>query len=91
MIGNVVWADFCRLIFAAWWLALGHLVTAILLAVTIAGIPFAWGTPEPRRTGAVANWVDDQTKAGCSLTRTPVREVNPIFLGRTFLRTRMRE
>jgi uncharacterized membrane protein YccF (DUF307 family) len=37
VIGNVVW-----LVFAGWWLALGHLVTAILLAVTIVGIPFAW-------------------------------------------------
>jgi len=34
---NVVW-----LVLAGWWLALGHLVTAILLAVTIIGIPFAW-------------------------------------------------
>jgi uncharacterized membrane protein YccF (DUF307 family) len=37
VIGNVVWR-----VFAGWWLALGHLVTAILLAVTIVGIPFAW-------------------------------------------------
>jgi len=37
VIGNVVW-----LVFAGWWLALGHLVTAILLAVTIVGFPFAW-------------------------------------------------
>jgi uncharacterized membrane protein YccF (DUF307 family) len=36
-IGNLIW-----LVFAGWWLALGHLVTAILLAVTIIGIPFAW-------------------------------------------------
>ena len=36
-IGNIVW-----LILAGWWLALGHLVTAILLAITIIGIPFAW-------------------------------------------------
>jgi uncharacterized membrane protein YccF (DUF307 family) len=36
-IGNLVW-----LVFAGWWLALGHLVTAVLLAVTIIGIPFAW-------------------------------------------------
>jgi uncharacterized membrane protein YccF (DUF307 family) len=36
-IGNVIW-----LILAGWWLALGHLITAILLAVTIIGIPFAW-------------------------------------------------
>jgi uncharacterized membrane protein YccF (DUF307 family) len=36
-IGNLIW-----LVFAGWWLALGHLITAILLAVTIIGIPFAW-------------------------------------------------
>jgi uncharacterized membrane protein YccF (DUF307 family) len=29
-------------VLAGWWLALGHLITAILLAVTIVGIPFAW-------------------------------------------------
>ena len=37
IVGNIVW-----LLLAGWWLALGHLVTAILLAVTIVGIPFAW-------------------------------------------------
>jgi uncharacterized membrane protein YccF (DUF307 family) len=37
VIGNIVW-----LVLAGWWLALGHLVTAVLLAVTIIGIPFAW-------------------------------------------------
>ena len=37
MIGNLIW-----LVLAGWWLALGHLVTAFLLAVTIIGIPFAW-------------------------------------------------
>ena len=36
-LGNIVW-----LVLAGWWLALGHLVTAVLLAVTIVGIPFAW-------------------------------------------------
>ncbi len=36
-LGNIVW-----LVLAGWWLALGHLVTALLLAVTIIGIPFAW-------------------------------------------------
>jgi uncharacterized membrane protein YccF (DUF307 family) len=36
-VGNLIW-----LVLAGWWLALGHLVTAILLAVTIVGIPFAW-------------------------------------------------
>jgi uncharacterized membrane protein YccF (DUF307 family) len=37
LLGNIVW-----LVLAGWWLALGHLLTAILLAVTIIGIPFAW-------------------------------------------------
>jgi uncharacterized membrane protein YccF (DUF307 family) len=37
LIGNVIW-----LILAGWWLALGHLLTAIALAITIVGIPFAW-------------------------------------------------
>jgi uncharacterized membrane protein YccF (DUF307 family) len=37
LIGNIVW-----LVLAGWWLALGHLIAAILLAVTIIGIPFAW-------------------------------------------------
>ena len=34
MLGNVIWV-----IFAGWWLALGHLVTGIALCVTIIGIP----------------------------------------------------
>jgi uncharacterized membrane protein YccF (DUF307 family) len=37
VIGNIIW-----LILAGWWLALGHLVTAIVLFVTIIGIPFGW-------------------------------------------------
>ena len=37
LLGNIIW-----LVLAGWWLALGHLITAILLAVTIIGIPFAW-------------------------------------------------
>jgi uncharacterized membrane protein YccF (DUF307 family) len=36
-LGNLIW-----LILAGWWLALGHVITAILLAVTLIGIPFAW-------------------------------------------------
>ncbi len=36
-IGNIIW-----LVFAGWWLALGHVITAVLLAITIIGIPFAW-------------------------------------------------
>ena len=37
MLGNIIW-----LVLAGWWLALGHLVTAFLLMLTIIGIPFAW-------------------------------------------------
>jgi uncharacterized membrane protein YccF (DUF307 family) len=37
LIGNIVW-----LVLAGWWLALGHLIIAVLLAVTVIGIPFAW-------------------------------------------------
>ena len=37
VLGNIIW-----LVLAGWWLALGHLIVAVLLAVTIIGIPFAW-------------------------------------------------
>jgi uncharacterized membrane protein YccF (DUF307 family) len=37
VVGNIVW-----LVLAGWWLALGHLIAAVALAVTIIGIPFAW-------------------------------------------------
>lgn len=36
-LGNLIW-----LVFAGWWLALAHLLTAVMLAITIVGIPFAW-------------------------------------------------
>jgi uncharacterized membrane protein YccF (DUF307 family) len=37
LVGNLIW-----LVLAGWWLALGHLITAFLLAITIIGLPFAW-------------------------------------------------
>ncbi|HEY4856810.1 MAG TPA: YccF domain-containing protein [Xanthobacteraceae bacterium] len=37
IVGNIIW-----LVLAGWWLALGHLIIALLLAITIIGIPFAW-------------------------------------------------
>lgn len=37
LIGNVVW-----FVLAGWWLALGHLFSAVALAITIVGLPFAW-------------------------------------------------
>jgi uncharacterized membrane protein YccF (DUF307 family) len=36
-LGNLIW-----LVLAGWWLALGHLIMAVLFAITIIGIPFAW-------------------------------------------------
>jgi uncharacterized membrane protein YccF (DUF307 family) len=35
LVGNVLWV-----ILAGWWLALGHIVTGLILCVTIIGIPF---------------------------------------------------
>ena len=34
VVGNILW-----FVLAGWWLALGHLVTGILLCLTIIGIP----------------------------------------------------
>ena len=36
-IGNVIW-----LVLAGWWLALIHVLAAIVLGATIIGLPFAW-------------------------------------------------
>lgn len=37
VLGNLIW-----LVLAGWWLALGHLISAVLMALTIIGLPFAW-------------------------------------------------
>ena len=37
VVGNILW-----FVLAGWWLALGHLITAFGLAITIIGLPFAW-------------------------------------------------
>jgi uncharacterized membrane protein YccF (DUF307 family) len=34
LVGNIIW-----IVLAGWWLAVGHLVTGLLLCVTIIGIP----------------------------------------------------
>jgi len=39
VVGNVVW-----IVLFGWWLALGHLVAGVLLAITIIGIPLAVGS-----------------------------------------------
>src|SRR5215471_6956732 len=48
VLGNLVW-----LVLAGWWLAVGHLVTAIMLGVTIIGLPFAWAH---LKLAAIALW-----------------------------------
>jgi uncharacterized membrane protein YccF (DUF307 family) len=48
VLGNIVW-----LVLAGWWLALGHLVTAIILAFTVIGLPFAWAH---MKLAALALW-----------------------------------
>ncbi|MCC6915028.1 MAG: YccF domain-containing protein [Rhodospirillaceae bacterium] len=37
LVGNIIW-----FVLAGWWLALGHLFWAIVLGITIVGLPFAW-------------------------------------------------
>jgi uncharacterized membrane protein YccF (DUF307 family) len=39
VIGNVLW-----ILLFGWWLALGHLVAGVMLAITIIGIPLAAGS-----------------------------------------------
>lgn len=36
LIGNIIW-----IVLFGWWLALGHLVSAVAMAITIVGIPLA--------------------------------------------------
>jgi uncharacterized membrane protein YccF (DUF307 family) len=38
VIGNVIW-----ILLAGWWLALGHLITGVLMCLTIIGIPLGLG------------------------------------------------
>ena len=37
VVGNIVW-----FVLAGWWLAMAHVITAVMLAISIIGIPFAW-------------------------------------------------
>jgi uncharacterized membrane protein YccF (DUF307 family) len=38
VIGNILW-----LVLAGWWLALGHIITGVVLCITIIGIPLGLG------------------------------------------------
>ncbi len=65
VIGNIVW-----LLFAGIWLAIGHILTAFGLAITIIGIPFAW---QHLKFGGLAIWpigkavVDREDRVGSPL------------------------
>lgn len=89
-LGNVVW-----FVVAGWWLAIGHVVTAIALAVTIVGIPFAWAnlklvpvslTPLGRRIVDVDQGADPRS-FGVAPRSAPVQPapVQPAPSGRTEL------
>ena len=57
IVGNIVW-----LLLAGWWLALGHLVTAILRR-DHRGHPVRLGAPEACRSGAMADRESDRAGA----------------------------
>lgn len=63
LIGNLIW-----LVLAGWWLALGHLVSALMLAVTIIGLPFAWAHLKLAR---LALWPIGQSLAPLPLPTRP--------------------
>jgi uncharacterized membrane protein YccF (DUF307 family) len=67
LLGNIIW-----LVLAGWWLALGHLMTAILLAVTIIGIPFAWAH---LKLAGIALWPIG--KVIVAVDDTPLRHPRP--------------
>ena len=48
LLGNIIW-----FVLAGWWLAIGHLVSAVACAVTIIGIPFA---VQHVKLGVLALW-----------------------------------
>jgi uncharacterized membrane protein YccF (DUF307 family) len=62
-IGNVVWLILC-----GWWLAIGHLVTALLLAITIIGIPLAVAS---LKMAGRALWPYGRMTARCRPTPSP--------------------
>ena len=71
LLGNIIW-----LVLAGWWLALGHAITAVLLAVTIIGIPVRVGAPEASRPRALADRQDDRAgrRHGAAIRTTVVTD-----------------
>lgn len=60
-LGNLIW-----LVLAGWWLALGHVVAAIGLAITIIGLPFAWAH---LKLAGFALWPIGRTLVDADLSR----------------------
>jgi uncharacterized membrane protein YccF (DUF307 family) len=70
MIGNLIW-----MVFAGWWLALAHVVTAFFLAITIIGIPFALGASQACPARIVADRPSGRADLrGCEATWAEARE-----------------
>jgi uncharacterized membrane protein YccF (DUF307 family) len=65
---NVIW-----LVFAGFWMALGYLVAAILLAITIIGLPFA---KQSLKLGRYALW-----PFGRALIQSPTRSKSLSVVG----------
>lgn len=60
-LGNIIW-----FVLAGWWLAIGHVVAAIGLAITIIGLPFAWAH---LKLAGFALWPIGRTLAHSDLRR----------------------
>jgi uncharacterized membrane protein YccF (DUF307 family) len=71
VIGNLVW-----FLFAGWWLALGHLITAFALAVTIIGLPFAWAH---LKLAGIALWPIGKVIVSLDEAERPWRSSKPLL------------
>jgi uncharacterized membrane protein YccF (DUF307 family) len=69
VLGNIVW-----LVLAGWWLALGHIIVAVFLAVTIIGIPFAWAH---FKLAGIALWPIGKTIVPRQSVSNPARVAPP--------------
>ena len=73
LIGNLIW-----LVLAGWWLALGHVVTAIALGHHHHRPAFRLGAPETGRHRALADRQGDRSGLTARLLLTAVAEAEPI-------------
>ena len=71
VVGNLVW-----LLFAGWWLALGHVITAFGLAITIIGLPFAWAH---MKLAGIALWPIGKVIVSVDEAERPWRSGKPLL------------